>query len=67
LIPSREAEMLYPEASRILATVEELPDIIALVKNDETQPFKVVGQTRCTLGLVAPALAQLVHEKVLSD
>jgi len=62
LTPSREAERLYPEASRILASFEELPSILDAVKHDETTPFKVVGQTRCTLGLVSPALGILHSE-----
>lgn len=59
LIPSQEAELLYPELSRILATYEEVPNIIGALRHDETLPFKVMGQTRCTLGLVTPALAKL--------
>lgn len=61
LTPSREAELFYPEASRILSSFEELPEIISSLKNDETLPFKVVGQARCMLGLVTPALAKLTR------
>ncbi len=59
LMPSREAELFYPEASRILSSFEELPEIITSLKTDETLPLKVVGQARCILGLVTPALAKL--------
>jgi len=59
LVPSRDAELLYPEASRILSSFEELPDIMQTLKKDEALPLKVMGQTRCTLGLVTPALAKL--------
>ena len=62
LTPSREAELLYPDASRILSSFQELPDILDSLKHDQSLPFKVVGQTRCTLGLVAPALAKLNKE-----
>ena len=62
LTPSREAEVLYPEASRILASYEELPTILKSLKHDDTMPLKVVGQSRCSLGLVTPALAQLAKE-----
>ena len=62
LSPSREAELLYPEASRILASFEELPEILESLREDQTTPFEVMGQTRCTLGLVAPALARLNQE-----
>ncbi|MEO0944203.1 MAG: LysR family transcriptional regulator, partial [Pseudomonadota bacterium] len=62
LTPSREAEVLYPEASRILASYEELPTILKSLKHDDTMPLKVVGQSRCSLGLVTPALAQLSEE-----
>ncbi|MCY4333390.1 MAG: LysR family transcriptional regulator [Litoreibacter sp.] len=62
LTPSREAEMFYPEASRILSSYEELPAILAALKNDDTVPLKVVGQTRCSLGLVTPAITQLSQE-----
>ena len=69
LTPSREAELLYPEASRILSSFEELPEILETLKHDETMPFKVMGQTRCTLGLVGPALARLNqrHPEVAID
>ena len=62
LSPSREAELLYPEASRILASFEELPEILESLKENQETPFQVLGQTRCTLGLVAPALALLRRE-----
>ena len=62
LTPSREAELLYPEASRILASFEELPEILQALREDDTTPFKVMAQTRCALGLVAPALARLHRE-----
>ena len=63
LTPSREADMLYPEASRILASFEELPEILETLKEDQNSPLQVMGQTRCTLGLVAPAIAQLNEER----
>ncbi|MEM6466150.1 MAG: LysR family transcriptional regulator [Pseudomonadota bacterium] len=62
LTPSREAEILYPEASRILSSYEELPSILEALRHDDTMPLKVVGQTRCCLGLVTPALIQLNKE-----
>lgn len=62
LTPSREAEVLYPEASRILASYEELPSILNALKHDDTMPLKVVGQTRCSLGLITPSIAQLNRE-----
>lgn len=63
LTPSREAELLYPEASRILASFEELPDILETLRLRETMPLKVMAQTRCTLGLVAPAMGILNKER----
>lgn len=63
LTPSREAELLYPEATRVLASFEELPQILSALKTDETIPLKVVGQMRCTLGLVVPAIARLSKER----
>ena len=59
LIPSAEAELLYPEFSRILSTYSEVPNILGALRHNDILPFKVMGQTRCTLGLVAPALAKL--------
>ena len=59
LSPSREAELLYPEASRILASFEELPEILDILRQDQATPLKVMAQTRCTLGLISPALARL--------
>lgn len=69
LTPSREAELLYPEASRILASYEELPAILQTLKHDDTMPMKVVGQSRCSLGLVAPAVAELTraHPEIQID
>lgn len=59
LIPSPQAELLYPELSRILSTYSEVPNILGALQHNETLPFKVMAQTRCTLGLVVPALARL--------
>jgi DNA-binding transcriptional LysR family regulator len=62
LSPSRDAALFYPEASRIVASIEALPEVIRTLKQDAAVPLKVIGQTRCTLGLVAPALARLNQE-----
>ena len=61
LTPSRDAELFHPEASCILASFEELPEIMRALKQDAAAPLKVIGQTRCVQGLVAPALARLVE------
>jgi DNA-binding transcriptional LysR family regulator len=62
LTPSQEAEALYPEASRILASYQEFPKVLDALKSNDVMPLKVMGQTRCTLGLVAPALGILSKE-----
>lgn len=63
LIPSREAEQFYPEASRIVASYDEVPQLLEALKHDNSVPFKVMAQTRCALGLVAPALKTLTQEQ----
>jgi DNA-binding transcriptional LysR family regulator len=58
LIPTPQAEALYPEAQRILSQVAALPRV---VEADGTIPLRVMCQTRLVAGLAVPALAQLAR------
>ena len=56
LVPTAEAEALYPEALRILGQVEALPLVVA----DAAPALRVICHPRLLEGLVLPAIARFV-------
>lgn len=57
LIPTAEAERFYPEALRILAQIEALPDFVQRIQSERPEPFRIIAQTRIVNGLIIPAIA----------
>ena len=63
LVPTAEAEALYPEARRILGQVEALPLVVA----EAAPALRVICHPRLLEGLVLPAIARLVGEAPAAD
>ncbi|MFK7793061.1 MAG: LysR family transcriptional regulator [Devosiaceae bacterium] len=60
LIPTREGEAFFPEAVRILASIDDLPAMFRQIENDEAPPLRVICHPRLVEGLIVPAMAKLV-------
>lgn len=63
LIPSDEGEAFYPEAVRILASIDDLPAVFRQIETQEAPPLRVICHPRLVEGLVVPAMAQLVQRE----
>ncbi|EBA10769.1 transcriptional regulator, LysR family protein [Roseobacter sp. CCS2] len=61
LIPTPEGEQFYPEALRILAQVDQIPDFFAQIRSDAPVPLRLICHTRIVNGLVLPAIAQFAN------
>ncbi len=58
LIATPEGERFYPEALRILAQVDQIPDFFAHIQSDRPEPLRLICHTRIVNGLVLPAIAR---------
>lgn len=63
LIPSHEGEAFYPEAVRILASIDDLPALFRQIGTDEAPPLRVICHPRLVEGLIVPAMAELVRRE----
>lgn len=61
LIPTSEGEQFYPEALRILAQVDQIPDFFAQIHSDAPVPLRLICHTRIANGLVLPAIARFAE------
>jgi DNA-binding transcriptional LysR family regulator len=59
LIPTFAGDQFYPEAKRILASVDGIPNFLNQIKSSQTAPLKIVCHPRLTNGLVLPAMSLL--------
>ena len=58
LAPTPEAEHFYPEARRVIASVDDFPALFEQIRNERLVPLRVLCQLRVAEGLVVPALAE---------
>ncbi len=58
LEPTPEAEAFYPEALRILASIDEIPSFFDQVRKGD-MPLRIICHPRIVNGLVLPAMARL--------
>jgi DNA-binding transcriptional LysR family regulator len=63
LIPTHEGEAFYPEAVRILASVDDLPAMFRQIQFNEAPPLRVICHPRLVEGLIVPAMAELVRRQ----
>lgn len=61
LIPTREGEAFFPEAVRILASIDDLPAMFRQIETDEAPPLRVICHPRLVEGLIVPVMAELVR------
>ncbi|WP_298922206.1 LysR family transcriptional regulator [uncultured Roseobacter sp.] len=61
LMPTPEADLFYPEAQRIVASLNDLPDLFRQFRSSALVPLRIVSQLRPANGLVIPALERFTH------
>jgi DNA-binding transcriptional LysR family regulator len=61
LIPTPEGEQFYPEALRILAQVDQIPDFFTQIRSDAPAPLRLICHTRIVNGLVLPAIVRFAE------
>lgn len=59
LVPTQEAEFLYPEAVRILDGIDRLPHMVERIRGEALLPIRILCLPRIVEGLVLPAMARL--------
>ncbi|MBO9446979.1 LysR family transcriptional regulator [Ruegeria sp. R14_0] len=62
LIPTQAGEQLLPEALRILAGIDSLPDFLERARQDQTPPLRLISHPRMATGLMLPAIRRLSEE-----
>lgn len=59
MMPTHQAEAFYPQAVRILASVDDLPDMFKQIATNAAPPLRVICHPRMVEGLIVPAMARL--------
>lgn len=59
LTPTQEAELLYPEAVRVLSAIERMPGHLERMRAEALLPIRILCLPRIVDGLVLPAMARL--------
>ncbi|WP_170424074.1 LysR family transcriptional regulator [Ruegeria arenilitoris] len=62
LIPTQAGEQLLPEALRILAGIDSLPDFLERARQEQTPPLRLISHPRMANGLMLPAIRRLSDE-----
>ncbi|MEJ6388738.1 LysR family transcriptional regulator [Gymnodinialimonas ulvae] len=60
MVPTHQADAFYPQAVRILASVDDLPDLFQQIATNSAPPLRVICHPRMVEGLIVPAMACLV-------
>ncbi|WP_421702921.1 LysR family transcriptional regulator [Aliiroseovarius sp.] len=61
LAPTPEAELFYPEAQRVIAAVDDFPELFRQLRTNSLVPLRIISQMRSANGLVIPALVKFAH------
>lgn len=61
LIPTAAGTQFYPEAARIVASVEGIPALLRQIESGFSAPLRVACHLRVVDGIVIPALARLTE------
>lgn len=59
LVPTPEGELFYPEALRILSSIDDIPGFFEQIKANAVVPLRIICHPRILNGLVLPAMAKL--------
>jgi len=62
LVPTREAELFYSEAQRVVTAIDDFPGFLKQMRDGNRMPLRVICQLRAAAGLVVPALKRLALE-----
>lgn len=62
LIPTQAGEQLLPEALRILAGIDSLPEFLERARQEQTPPLRLISHPRMANGLMLPAIQRLSDE-----
>ena len=63
LVPTPEAELFYPEARRVVSSVEKFPKLFRELRDRRLVPLRIISQMRWTNGLVIPALIDFANRR----
>lgn len=61
LAPTPEAELFYPEAQRVIAQVDEFPELFRQLRDNTLTPLRIISQMRAANGLVIPAIVKFAQ------
>lgn len=59
LTPTPEGEIFYPEALRILGSIDDIPGLFDQIKTSAIVPLRIICHPRLVNGLVVPAMVKL--------
>lgn len=62
LVPTREAELFYAEAQRVVAAIDDFPLFLQQMRERNRMPLRIICQLRAAAGLVVPTLELLATE-----
>lgn len=62
LVPTPAAESLFPEAVRVLAALDGIPDFLDQSKQGLQKPLRILCHPRIVSGLALPAIQRLTQE-----
>jgi DNA-binding transcriptional LysR family regulator len=63
LLPTSEGESFYPEALRILSSIDEIPTVFRQLKSERLRPLRIICHPRLVNGLVVPAMISLAKRE----
>lgn len=58
LTPTHEAQLFYPEAKRVMSSVDDFPALFQRMRKSRQVPLRVICQMRASNGLVIPAIVE---------
>ena len=61
LVPTPEAEIFYAEAQRVIASIDEFPELFRQLRSNMLVPLRIICQMRAANGLVIPALVRFAR------
>ena len=61
LVPTQEGNSFYPEAIRIVASIDSVPSFIKQIRKDNYGPLRIVSLPRLESSLILPAITQLLQ------
>lgn len=62
LAPTPEAEIFYPEAQRVIASIDDFPELFRQLRSNTLVPLRIISQMRAANGLVIPALVRFANK-----